>query len=94
MASVILIAITAMILLVAGFAMYTTNCSDPRGKEQWERRTPYFYIGVGLVVVIAGWLSHAGAASWLQMAAGLTLAISGAYLALRRRSSRHTWDEW
>ena len=43
--------------------------------------------GAGVGVLIAGWFSHAGAASWVQMAAGATLAVSGIYLIVRQRLS-------
>jgi protein-S-isoprenylcysteine O-methyltransferase Ste14 len=87
MAFVILLAICAVILLPAGLAMVMTQRADPREKEQWRRRAPYVYLGAGLVVLIAGWLSNAGVASWVQMAAGATLAVSGSFLAVRNWSS-------
>jgi protein-S-isoprenylcysteine O-methyltransferase Ste14 len=90
MAFVILLAISAVMVLGAGFAMYVTHRLDPQEKAQWTRQAPYFYLGVGVVMLIAGWLSHAGAASWVQMAAGSTLAVSGAYLAVRNRSSQRS----
>ena len=87
MAFGILPAICAVIVLGAGFALFVTHRLDPQEKEQWRRRAPYLYLGTGVVVLIAGWFSHAGGASWVQMAAGSTLALSSAYLALRNRST-------
>jgi hypothetical protein len=87
MAFVILTSISALIVLGAGFAMYADHRSHPQEKTQWKRQAPYFYGGAGVVVLIAGWFSHAGAASWVQMAAGATLAVSGIYLIVRQRLS-------
>lgn len=87
MAFVVLVAISALIVVGAGVAIYADHRSNPQEKAQWKRQAPYLYGGAGVVVLIAGWFSHAGAVSWVQMAAGATLALSGVYLIVRQRLS-------
>lgn len=86
MAFVLLAAISAVVVLAAGFAMYVSYRWDPPGRQQGKRQAPYSCLGAGLVVLIAGWFGHAGAASGVQMAAGALLAFGAACLAVRNRS--------
>jgi hypothetical protein len=82
-----LVSISALIVLGAGVAMYADHRSHPQEKTQWMRHAPYFYGGAGVVGADRWPVSHAGAASWVQMAAGAALAACGVYLIVRQRLS-------
>ena len=63
---------------------------DPDNRRQWRRYRPYVFLAAGVGMLVSGWFmrSQSTIPGLINIVAGATFTLYGAYLAIRHGKSK------